>query len=286
MLDMWYTRQRCSTEPKGLAAISTNVDLYSSYRLFSDPVLAAVRQETFGVDFGQNSWLTANEFDRFIAWLDLAPDVHALEVACGSGGPAAYVAARAGCRVTGIDANAGAIETAGNLAADSPQASRLRFLAADATAPLPFTDGAFDALLCIDAMNHFADRIAILREWRRVLRPGRRALFTDPVVITGPVTNRELAVRSSIGPFLFVPPGVNDQLIAQAGLRLVQQEDATENAATIAARWREARDARRADLIAIEGERRFEELQAFFEVTHALTSQGRLSRIVYVVERT
>ena len=48
-------------------------------------------------------------------------------------------------------------------------------------------------------MNHFPDPLAVLREWHRVLRVGHRALFTDPVVITGPVTNDELALRSSIG---------------------------------------------------------------------------------------
>jgi len=79
--------------------------------------------------------------------------------------------------------------------------------------PLFFDDDSFDAILCIDSMNHFPDRLKVFQEWRRILRPGRRAVFTDPVVITGPVTNDELALRSSIGLFLFVPIGVNEQLI-------------------------------------------------------------------------
>ena len=108
-------------------------------------------------------------------------------------------------------------------------------------APLPFGDGSFDGLVCIDSMNHFPDRAAVFREWCRVLRPGRRALFTDPVVITGPVTNDELALRSSIGLFLFVPPGVNERLIEQAGLRLVRQEDVSAGAAIVAGRWRDSR---------------------------------------------
>jgi hypothetical protein len=85
--------------------------------------------------------------------------------------------------------------------------------------------------------------------------------------------------------FLFVPPGVNDQLIAQAGLRLLQQEDVTANAALVAGRWGEARQAHRDDLLPIEGEERFAGLQRFFATVHALTSQRRLSRIVYLMEK-
>ena len=70
-----------------------------------------------------------------------------------------------------------------------------------------------------------------------MLKPGGRAAFTDPVVVTGLVSNEELAVRSSVGFFLFGPPGVNEQLIADAGLELVKRDDVTENTAAIAGRW-------------------------------------------------
>src|SRR5207244_7959428 len=96
-----------------------------------------------------------------------------------------------------------------------------------------------------------------------VLRPGHRALFTDPVVITGPVTNDELALRSSIGVFLFVPPGINERLIEEAGLRLVRQEDFTPSAALVAGRWHNARQRQKDDLVVVEGEEQFEGLQRF-----------------------
>ena len=68
--------------------------------------------------FGQTSWLTAEEQDRFIEWLRLSWDSHLLDVACGSDKPTLRIARMSGCRVFGIDlhdegiarANAGAIE--------------------------------------------------------------------------------------------------------------------------------------------------------------------------------
>lgn len=266
--------------------MAERVDLFdSTYRHFTDPVLDAVRKQTFGVDIGQNSWTTVDEYDRFVAWLELAPGRHALEVASGSGGPALHIARTTGCRVTGIDANQSGISTASRLAAEAGEGERVQFRVADANARLPFGDAGFDALLCIDSINHFPDRLAVFREWLRVLKDGGRALFTDPVVITGPVTADELASRASVGFFLFVPPGADERLAEEAGFRVVRREDRTENAAAVAGRWHSARAARREDLLRIEGEPRFEGLQRFFATVHALTSERRLSRFAYLLER-
>ncbi len=266
--------------------MAKRIDLFdSTYSHFTKQVLEAIRKETFGRDIGQNSWTTIDEYDRFLSWLDLLPEHHVLEVASGSGGPALYVVSHAGCRVTGIDANEAGVATATQSAADSNQADRITFTVANANSPLPFDDDSFDAILCIDSMNHFPDRLKVFQEWRRTLRPGRRAVFTDPVLITGPVTNDELALRSSIGLFLFVPLGFNEQMIEAAGFRLIRQEDATANAAMVSGRWHKSRERHKDALVKIEGEKRFAGLQQFFAAVHRLTTERRLSRIVYLVEK-
>jgi SAM-dependent methyltransferase len=262
------------------------VDLfYNTYANFNEQVLAAVRGETFGQDIGQNSWLTAEEFERFVGWLDVCAGSHLLDVASGSGGPALHVADRYGCRVTGVDVNAHGIATARRAAVAAGLTHLVKFKVADATNALPFVDRKFDGLVCIDAMNHFPDRVAALKEWRRVLKPGARAVFTDPVAVTGPVTSEELAQRSSIGLFVFVPRAVNEELIAQAGFRIVRQLDVTENAVAVSRRWREARQKFRVDLLRIEGQERFEGVQKFLATVQRLTSERRLSRIAYLVEK-
>jgi len=264
----------------------TKVDLfYNAYANFTEQVLRSVREATYGEDIGQNSWLTAEEYERFTGWLGLDEYAHVLEVASGSGGPALHLARLRGCRVSGIDVNAFGVTTAQRAAAEAGLAERVRFKVADACARLPFNDRTFDGLVCIDSMNHFPDRLQTFREWWRVLRTGARAIFTDPVVVTGPVTSEELAQRSSVGLFLFVPRSLNEELIVKAGFKIVSQLDATENAALVSRRWREARQRFRDDLLRIEGAERFDGVQKFLAAVQRVTSERRLSRIAYLVEK-
>jgi SAM-dependent methyltransferase len=266
--------------------MNARVDLfYNQYANFTEQVMAAVRQAAFGVDIGQNSWLTVDEYERFAEWLQLTPHSHLLEVASGSGGPAIHLARKFGCQVTGVDINAAGISAAGRAVLRANLRSRANFRMSDANAPLPFEDRAFDALSCIDSMNHFPGRFETLKEWWRVLRKGGRAVFTDPVVVTGPVTGEELAQRSSIGEFVFAPASCNEELIVKSGFKLVSRLDATENAALVSRRWREARERFRDDLLRIEGRARFEGVQAFLGVVHQLSAERRLSRIAYLVEK-
>ncbi len=118
-----------------------------------------------------------------------------------------------------------------------------------------------------------------------MLRPGGRLVFTDPIVVTGALTNEEIAIRSSIGFFLFVPPGTDEQVIAAAGLELVSRDDRTENMAETAKRWCAARAARAGELQRIEGAETFEGQQRFFEVAARLAAERRLSRFAFCAER-
>ena len=266
--------------------MANSVDLYNStYGNFQERVLAEIRQETYGEDIGQNSWITTAEYDTFYGWLNVSAGDHILEVASGSGGPALYLAKKFRCRIMGLDINEEGIKTA-NQAARNANIANVHFQYADVNQRLPFDDEAFDAVMCVDSMNHFRDRLGYLKEWQRVLRPGKRALFADPVVITGPVSNEELAARSNIGIFLFVPLEVTTSLIKAAGFKLIRCEDVTGNIELTSRRWHASRQKHRDELIKIEGEERFEGLQKFFSTVHKLTSERRLSRFVFVAEKS
>ena len=270
--------------PSRSPAASRHYD--ANYGNFQTDLYAQIRRDAFGEDIGQSSWLTANEQDKFLDWLDLSSGKTLLDIACGSGGPALRIAERTGCSVVGIDVHEQAIATANSLAADRGLGARAQFQVADATSQLPFPDASVDAISCIDAINHLPNRPRVLADWARLLKPGGRLLFTDPITVTGPLTNDEIAVRSSIGFFLFVPRDYDERVISQCGLRLLLCEDVTANMAEIAEGRRAARAKRDVSLREIEGDQIYEGQQEFFAVAARIAREGRLSRFVYVAEKS
>ncbi|MBI5362436.1 MAG: class I SAM-dependent methyltransferase [Planctomycetes bacterium] len=59
----------------------------------------------------------------------------------------------------------------------------IRGVLADACAPLPFADGAFDAVVSMEGIEHFENQTGFLRECARVLRPGGTLVLTTPNVM-------------------------------------------------------------------------------------------------------
>ena len=252
------------------------------YANFSASLYRTIRAEASGEDFGQNGWLTAEEHDLFLSWLDVGPQSRVLDVACGSGGPTLRLAEKTGCTVHGVDIHARGVGNAASQAAARGLDGRATFQCLDAAAELPFEQDSFTAITCVDAINHLPGRPAVVAEWARVVKPGGRILFTDPIVVTGALSAEEIAIRASIGFFLFVPPGSNEALLRQAGLDLVRTEDRTENMATVARRWHAARQERADDLRSVEGDDTFEGQQEFFAVAARIARQRRLSRYAYL----
>src|SRR5712692_3696155 len=241
------------------------VDMYNtSYSHLEHPAYREIRLETYGADFGQTSWASPEEFTEIARLLELTKNSSALEVGCGSGGCAHHFAESTGCRVTALDVNPEGIKSATALAHSKSMQSRVTFLLHNAATHLPFADATFDAVYSNDAMCHIPDRLAVLRDFLRVLKPGGRFLFSDALVI---------------------PRGENERLLEQSGFHLLRATDTTPNAADIAKRHHDGRARRQSILLPIEGQATFDGLQRFLACVHTLCHEQRLSRFLYLASK-
>jgi len=110
-------------------------------------------------------------------------------------------------------------------------------------------------------------------------------LFSDALVVGGMLSHEEIATRSSIGFYVYSPPGENERLIARAGFCQICVTDTTDCAARIAQRWHHAREKRKEELVAAEGNINFEGLQRFLSCVQLLTSEKRLLRYLYIASK-
>lgn len=155
--------------------------------------------------------------------LGVAPGALLLDMGCGTGTPARALA-RAGFRVTGVDADVDAVETARAWIDEEEvgeDAARPAFLAARAEG-LPFGDAVFDAVVCLDVFHWAAHEAAFRAAWDeawRTLRPGGalavRCLMREelPEAVPVPGTGRH---RLSHGAEWFLPTrALLDDLLAR-----------------------------------------------------------------------
>jgi len=265
--------------------MSVKVDLYdNAYGNYQEQVYALVRTETYGEDLGQTSWVTSEESYEIPQILHLAPESQVFEIGCGSGRYALHLSEKYACRIVGVDSNVSAIRAANQLAT-ARALSQVRFDHGDASKRLQLADASFDAVFANDVLCHIPERFQLLKEVFRILKPGGMLLFSDALVIGGLISQQEIAIRSSIGYYLFSPPGKNEALMRRSGFRLIKRRDTTENAAVIAQRWHRAREKRQQLLSSFEGNSNFQGLQQFLSCVYTLSSERRLLRYLYTAQK-
>lgn len=110
--------------------------------------------------------------------LGLSTTRRVLDVACGKGTTAVFLAKEFGCEVFGVDYGDYNVEAARSLARAEHVDDRVQFERSDAET-LPFTDESFDAVICECAFCIFPDKAAAAGEFFRMLRRGGRVGISD-----------------------------------------------------------------------------------------------------------
>ena len=158
--------------------------------------------------------ITAEHQHRYAFAAGLTAGASVLDVACGEGYGAAFLA-RSAAQVVGVDLDPAAIAHA---ARHYGGIANLSFKAGEVGA-LPFADRSFDAVVCFETIEHVADPRAALRELKRVLTPDGRLIVSTPdrEVYSGELSNRNQFHLAELSAAEFA--GELRQLFAHVELR-------------------------------------------------------------------
>ena len=153
----------------------------------------------------------------------ITADMAVLDVGSGVGGPARFLAATYGCRVTGVDLSEPFVDAARYLTERTGLSGKVSFQTGSAL-ELPFEAGRFDAALLQHVAMNIEDRARLNSEIRRVLRVGGKFATYDVVTIGGEPHYPVPWARTPATSFLRTAAATRDAIEA-AGFRALTVRD-------------------------------------------------------------
>jgi ubiquinone/menaquinone biosynthesis C-methylase UbiE len=266
--------------------LMTNDAYKIAYKTIASEAGKIERLRAFGDDdIGQHSWTTPKELLGMIEACELNAQSRVLDVGCGAGGPAMFVAEQSGCRITGLDIDRQGIKMANTVAIERGLSNCCQFHQHNAADPFDISDASFDLVFAIDSIFHIPHRDRFLHETRRMLNNQGRLFFTDAGVVNGQISGDEFQLRSFNGAAFYAPIEYNKTALEQTGLELLNCEDLTENNEIIAQNRFDARAELQGSLIDAEGEAAYHGRQAYLQKVAELCRERRLCRFSYLAKK-
>ena len=158
------------------------------------------------------------------ALAEIRPGMHVLEIGCGIGGAARYLAAELDCRVTAIDLTQECVDVARELTRRCGLQDSIGFQQADAT-QMPFGEAAFDHVWSHYVTMNIRNKEALASEIARVLKPGGRYSCWELALSTGMPPFYPLPWASDASASFLATASEMTRYLERGGLRLVRHVD-------------------------------------------------------------
>ena len=169
---------------------------------------------------------------RMVEPLGFTPHDVILEVGCGFGTLARFLAREYGCQVVATNYSRRQLAQAKALLQPTGLAHLVRFAWADFHA-LPYDDATFDYWWCQEAITHSTNKARVFQEAYRVLRPGGKAVLSDQLVrqeLLAPDERERIAARH--GSTDLWDAAAYQQALQAAGFRIERYEDWSDHIAS------------------------------------------------------
>jgi SAM-dependent methyltransferase len=138
------------------------------------------RELALGGDFPEEflhiSFVTLPQLHRMASDLQIHSGDTLVDLGCGMGGPALWVARETGASLIGVDFSPVAVALASERATKLGLSSVARFVVGSFGAT-GLDDASADGVMSEDALQYAPDKTAAVREAARILRPGGRLVF-------------------------------------------------------------------------------------------------------------
>ena len=181
--------------------------------------------------------------EELAAGQTVGPHDHLLDIGSGLGGPARLMAARFGCRVTGIDLTREFCDVAERLNVLLGLSDRVNIEHGSAT-DMPFEAEQFDGAFSMNVSMNIEDKLSLYREIHRVLRPGAWLTLSEIAAGTNPDQLAFPTPWASEAAFSFLAtPDETVANLGKAGFDVRSMIDSREAAARYSARSRDAVEA-------------------------------------------
>jgi cyclopropane fatty-acyl-phospholipid synthase-like methyltransferase len=137
--------------------------------------------------------------DLVAALAQLQAGQRVLDIGCGLGAPGVRMARLHGCKITGVNISREQVRQGREMIAEQGMSESVEIEYGDAR-KLPFADGTFDAIVCVEVAGDIcvteADKQTLIGGMFRVLRPGGLVGFSDLALRSPPPRADRRALRS------------------------------------------------------------------------------------------